>query len=89
MNNDVQIIAEHINLSDLQKELAMPKPGQMFIDVRTPEEFNMGHIPGFVNFPLDEIDNFMSEFTKKDVVLSCQSGVIQLRVTTATARIYN
>lgn len=75
MNSDIKIIAETINLPDLQKELAMPKPNQMLIDVRTEEEYALGHIPGFVNFPMDEIDQYMGEFSKKDIILSCQSGV--------------
>ncbi len=75
MPEDIQIISENLTLSDLQKELALPKSDQLFIDVRTAEEYLSGHIPGFLNFPIDHIHDFMAEFQDKDVVLSCASGV--------------
>jgi phage shock protein E len=45
------------------------------IDVRTPEEFAAGHIPGAVNIPLDTIEKRTNEVPKdKPVVLTCRSG---------------
>jgi rhodanese-related sulfurtransferase len=48
------------------------------IDVRTPAEFEAGHIPGAVNVPLDElkgsIDDLCRVLSDHDVVLVCRSG---------------
>ncbi|MBL8002464.1 MAG: rhodanese-like domain-containing protein [Flavobacteriales bacterium] len=46
------------------------------IDVRSPGEFNMGHVPGSVNVPLQEIPARMNELKAigKPLVLCCASG---------------
>jgi phage shock protein E len=47
------------------------------LDVRTPEEFAQGHIPGAVNIPHDQLPNRLAEIAgakSKDVVVYCRSG---------------
>ena len=45
------------------------------LDVRSPEEYASGHVPGAVNIPYDQIASRMAEVPKdKDVVLYCKSG---------------
>ena len=45
------------------------------LDVRTPEEFAAGHVPGAVNVPHDRLASRLAEVPKdKDVVLYCRSG---------------
>lgn len=48
------------------------------IDVRTPEEFSQGHIPGAVNVPLDAIEAGKIPFIMADknatYLLYCRSG---------------
>jgi rhodanese-related sulfurtransferase len=45
------------------------------LDVRSPEEFVAGHVPGAVNVPYDQIATRLAEVPKdKDVVLYCRSG---------------
>lgn len=45
------------------------------IDVRTPAEYQDGHIPGVANIPLDELEKRMGEIPKdKKVVLICRTG---------------
>jgi len=45
------------------------------LDVRSPEEFREGHVPGAVNVPYDQITARIAEVPKnKDVVLYCRSG---------------
>jgi rhodanese-related sulfurtransferase len=45
------------------------------LDVRTPQEFSAGHVPGAVNIPYDEVASHLAEIPKdKDVVLYCKSG---------------
>lgn len=47
----------------------------ILIDVRTPEEFVGGHIPGAVNISVDQLAQRLSEIPKdKPVVLYCRSG---------------
>jgi rhodanese-related sulfurtransferase len=54
-------------------------PDPTLIDVRTPAEFEAGHIPGAVNLPLDELKGSLDQLCTvlddhHDVVLVCRSG---------------
>ena len=54
-------------------------PDPTLIDVRTPAEFEAGHIPGAVNVPLDELKGSLDQLCAvlddhHDVVLVCRSG---------------
>ena len=50
--------------------------GAVLLDVRTPEEYRSGHIPGSKNIPLQAIDKVASVAENKDTALYvyCQSG---------------
>ena len=50
--------------------------GAVLLDVRTPEEYRSGHIPGSKNIPLQTIDRVASVAENKDTALYvyCQSG---------------
>lgn len=49
------------------------------VDVRENEEWVMGHIPGAVHIPLDDLPERMAEVpTDKPVVVVCASGVRSL-----------
>ncbi|HEX2871157.1 MAG TPA: rhodanese-like domain-containing protein [Polyangiaceae bacterium] len=52
------------------------KAGARLVDVRTPDEFAAGHIPGAINIPVQQLDARMSELQPKDaaVVVYCRSG---------------
>jgi rhodanese-related sulfurtransferase len=58
--------------------LALPQSGDeapFVLDVRAPEEFVTGHVPGAVNIPYDQVAARLAEVPKdKDVVLYCRSG---------------
>ncbi len=46
------------------------------VDVRTPEEFAEGHVPGSVNIPLDTIPLQLPLFMRKDnIIVFCRSGM--------------
>jgi NADPH-dependent 2,4-dienoyl-CoA reductase/sulfur reductase-like enzyme len=46
------------------------------VDVRTPKEFDLGHIEGSVNIPVDDIRGRMDEIPRdKRIVLICQSAL--------------
>lgn len=60
---------------------ALCQGGARLIDVRTPEEFTRGHIPGAINLPLDELRDRLDEVPAGDLIVTCQVG---LRAHTAT-----
>lgn len=50
--------------------------GAKIIDVRTPQEFNSGNVPGSINIPLNQISHKINKIKsiKKPLVLCCASG---------------
>jgi len=57
------------------KALIDKKEKISLVDVRTPEEYKVGHIPGSVSIPLNTIQNQKSLPNKGRVVLYCAGGV--------------
>jgi phage shock protein E len=55
---------------------ALVQAGALLIDVRTPEEFQSGHVEGAKNIPVSELDQRIGEFGPKEgmIVLYCRSG---------------
>ncbi len=54
---------------------AQNDPSLLVLDVRSPEEFVAGHVPGAVNIPQDQVASRLAEIPKdKEVVLYCRSG---------------
>ena len=51
-------------------------PGAVLLDVRTPQEYSEGHIPGGKNVPLQTLDKVRSVVENKDTELFvyCYSG---------------
>lgn len=65
----------------LSKEISVDEAYQLFqndeyiLDVRQPEEYEAGHIPGSVLIPLDILESRLSEIPKDNVVVVvCRSG---------------
>lgn len=50
--------------------------GARLVDVRSPEEFSAGHLPGARNIPVDELSGRLDEIGPRDqpVVVYCASG---------------
>ena len=61
---------------DALLEMQAQKDASLFLlDVRRPDEFAAGHIPGAVNIPYDQVAARLGEIPKDDeVVLYCHSG---------------
>ena len=51
-------------------------PGAVLLDVRTPQEYRQGHIPGSRNFPLGETDELEKQVPDRETPLFvyCLSG---------------
>ena len=63
-------------------------PGAVLLDVRTPQEYGAGHIPGSQNIPLQSIDKVDAFIASKDTPLFiyCHSGARSSRAVKALAR---
>lgn len=57
--------------------------GASVVDVRSPQEYSSGHLPGSVNIPLDQVKSRLSKFKKMEgpVILCCASGMRSSRAT--------
>lgn len=49
--------------------------GARLVDVREPDEFARGHLPGAVNMPVDAIEEHLDNLAQGASVLYCQSGL--------------
>lgn len=79
-SNDAPASAgETISGADLDKieEDNKEKEKYLVIDVRSPEEYNAGHVKHAINMPLDTLESRLSEiesFKDKDVITVCNTG---------------
>lgn len=55
-------------------ELLSGSPLGTYIDVREPDEFRAGHIPGALLFPVGEIAERIDELPAGDLLIYCRSG---------------
>lgn len=63
---------EPVTHSDLMERI---KKGQVtVVDVRPPDEYKAGHIPGSINVPLKELDKYVKEFDPKSEVIAYCRG---------------
>ena len=68
LSNNVEIIT--------WRDVANLPADTICVDVRNPLEYSLGSIPGFINIPLDELREHLSELPKdKTIVLSCAVGL--------------
>ncbi len=69
-----QEIVPTISPDDLYEQ-RQSGPAPLILDVRTPEEFRLGHIPGALNIPYTEIASRIGEVQQSHaVVLYCMLG---------------
>jgi len=56
---------------------AVAERPRVYVDVRTPEEFAAGHLPGAVNIPVSDLEQRWADlkaYPDKQIVLYCRSG---------------
>jgi rhodanese-related sulfurtransferase len=76
----IAIAAEPVAVPTISQDSLVERQQQhdpvlFVLDVRTPEEFAGGHVPGAVNIPHDQVASRLAEVPKdRDVVVYCRSG---------------
>lgn len=71
------VVLKRLSLVGAAKAKALLKAGARVIDVRTPEEFRSGQIPGAINIPLNELSAEAPRQLKDKnqvLLLHCLSG---------------
>jgi phage shock protein E len=61
----------------LQQRIEASEPGFVVLDVRTPEEYAEGHVPGAINMPHDTVSQHLSALSDardKEIIVYCRSG---------------
>ena len=67
--------ADTVSPAQVAQQIKDPKTAPFVLDVRTPEEFVEGHVPGAKNIPVAEIEARAAEVPKdRPVVVYCRSG---------------
>jgi rhodanese-related sulfurtransferase len=71
-SGNVQALAKEITPAEASQ---YQKDGALMLDVREPDEWNAGHIPGAVLVPLGDLPSRLNEVPKdKEIVVVCRSG---------------
>jgi rhodanese-related sulfurtransferase len=66
-----------VGRAEVQKRIENKDPDLVVLDVRTPDEYAAGHVPGARNVPHDQLAARLGELSSmrdKQVVLYCRSG---------------
>lgn len=67
-----------IDQKALLQRIDSKDPSLIVLDVRTPEEYAVGHVPGAINIPYTHLPARISELpsaAEKDIVVYCTVGV--------------
>ncbi len=65
-----------ISQAELMQRIKADRAG-LILDVRSPQEYAEGHVPGAINIPHDQLGSRLAEigsYKDKDIVLYCASG---------------
>ena len=62
--------------------------GAIIVDVRTPQEYSGGHVPGSINVPLNQLEGKLKKLAamKKPVIAVCASGMRSANATATLKR---
>lgn len=75
---DTPATTPRIDQASLLKRIEKKDTSLVILDVRTPEEFAAGHVPGAINIPYTHLPSRISEVADaadKDIVVYCAIGV--------------
>ena len=67
-----------IDQATLTKRIAGKDASLLILDVRSPEEYAAGHVPGAINVPYTYLPASIStlpDASSKDIVIYCETGV--------------
>lgn len=67
-----------IDQAALLKRIEQKDASMIVLDVRTPEEYKAGHLPGAINIPYTHLPARISELpdaADKDIVIYCATGI--------------
>lgn len=74
-------VFSHANIQQMQPqillELLQNQQAPLLLDVRSPEEFQQGHIQGAVNIPYDQLaakSNQLEQYKNEQIIVYCRSG---------------
>lgn len=76
VNGSCMTVSQTRNISP-EEGKAKVKAGALLLDVRTPEEFQQGHVEGAINIPYDKLADRLSELGEdksREIVTYCQAG---------------
>lgn len=66
---------EDVNMNEISVDELAAFPSAIVIDVREPDEYGGGHVPGARNIPLGDVRDRSAEIDTTDAVyVICQSG---------------
>jgi len=74
---DAPAPATLVSQDALSARQAVHDAALVVLDVRTPEEYAAGHVPGAINIPHDQVESRLAELAAardQDVVVYCRSG---------------
>jgi NADPH-dependent 2,4-dienoyl-CoA reductase/sulfur reductase-like enzyme/rhodanese-related sulfurtransferase len=72
-----KLTGQMVSITPMQFKERMEKDPESYtlIDVRPPDVFASGHLPGSLNIPFSELDNHLEELKgKKEVIFNCNIG---------------
>ncbi|MGE3609063.1 MAG: rhodanese-like domain-containing protein [Bacteriovoracaceae bacterium] len=65
----------HMTLMEFYKTHNKLNPGEVILDVRRPDEFAEGHIPGAINIPVDQVSGQLDKLKSfKSIYIHCKRG---------------
>ena len=69
------VASEHIAAADLAAQIQVGT-APLIVDVRSPEEYAAGHVPGAINLPFREIDQHLEVLrSQPKLVIYCERGM--------------
>lgn len=75
MSESTSTSISNITTDEMAAKMENSDGNVVFIDVREPDEFAAGHVPGITNLPLSQLSEETADFPKdSEIVIICRSG---------------